>query len=779
MRFLLSATAIAVSISMTPLVLAGWGDNTASFVTATEGAASHQTLVDHQGNIIVGYSDPNTGYDFLVNKLDRHGNFAWQQGAKTLYDRQQSYILTWSMALDDEGAIYTGFEDLSIYPHGTMIFKTNADGSAGWPTPFIPSPEDAGRTLPVHITSSRDKLFYALDYSTMSRTDKVAVGMLDKQGNELWHTAEQMGSTRFSSFVAVQDGLVVLFSGIRADGNNSMFIQKYNFDGKPLWGDSPQPIMFGDISLPARSSGAAAMIADGQGGVAIAWSHPTLSNSILLYQHVDAKGTLQFPNSGLRLSHGDDMQFNNTAHPSIVATDDGYVITWAAQYSNTNFGNYGLFMHAIGHDGTLLLGSEPTSLVPILYGENQDSGYYSAGYLSQYNSTFSYVYAKSDDYTSETENLYRVDFKADGTVLNNHIIAKVDQVINGESITHSPFGETVASFRISYDRDAEVQLQSIKQNGEVGNEAGLRLAWPEAPLRTNEDETLSVKIPFVDEQHSNYKVSASSVNEDDGTQYSAQLTTDSVQLTITPAAEFSGKIPFIISLTDDKDTDRTHSMTYILNVSAVNDAPSITMPEQVTVSEDDTVVVSAEVTDPDNTSLNIEWLQTGGPAVDFDPTAMELSFHSPVVNEQTSLSFSLVVDDGTSVSTEHTRVIVSNDKQPTLTGTHSVNVEEGNNFTIDITLNAAKGPVAIAWQQLSGPAIILSNPNSLVTQGSAPFVNSDQQASLALNITDANGETATHQVNINVTNNQSGGSVGISLVALLSMLLCRRQRRVK
>ncbi len=779
MRFLLSATALAVSMSMAAPVAAQWGSDTSTFVTATASSASHKTMVDHQGNIIIGYSDPSTGYDFLVNKLDRNGDFAWEQGAKTLYDRQQSFILTWSMMLDDEGAIYTGFEDLSVFPHGTMVFKTNADGSAGWETPFIPAPEDAGRTLPIHLTSAGDKLFYALDYDTKSRSAKVAVGMLDKDGNELWHTAEQMQTTRFSSFTPVKDGLVVLFSGIRADGENAMFVQKYDFDGQPQWGESPKPIMFGEVSLPARSSGGASLVADGHGGVTLAWSHPTLFNSNILFQHIDADGNLQFPNSGLRISHGDDFEFNNVASPSLVATDDGYIVTWAAQYSNTNFGNYGLFMQHIAHDGTLTLGSEPVALAPILYGDKQDSGYYSAGYLSRYDDTFSYVYLKSEDYTSQTENLYRVDFKADGTVIGDQVIAKVDQVINGESIAHSPFGETIASLRTTFDRDAEVQVQSIKQSGDVGIEEGLRLAWPNRPLHTNEDEAFSLNLPFVDDQQSSYSINVASANADDGSQYSAEIGTDSVSVNITPAPEFSGTLPFVVTLTDDKDNNRAYSMTYTLNVAQINDAPIIAMPEQVQAGEDEFVIVSAEVTDPDNTSLNIEWQQTGGPAVDFDPSAMELSFTSPVVNEQVDLAFSLIVADGESTTTAHTTVSVTNDKQPSLSGTANISVEEGNNFNIDLSLSAAKGPVSISWQQLSGPAITLSHPQSLVTQGSAPFVDGEEQATLAISVTDAHGETATHQVEVTVTNNESSGSFGLSLIALFGMLLCRRPRRMK
>lgn len=779
MRAILSATAFAVSMAITASATAQWGNDTSTFVTATAGAASHKTQVDHQGNIIIGYSDPNSGYNFLVNKLDRHGNIAWEQGAKTLYERQQSYILTWSMMLDDEGAIYTGIEDLNIYPYGTMIFKTNADGSNGWETPFIPSPEDAGRTLPVHLTSAGDKLFYALDYDTTSRSAKVALGMLDKQGNELWNTAEQMQTTRFSSFTTVKDGLVVLFSGIRDDGENSMFIQKYSFEGKPLWGDKPKPIMFGEVSLPARSSGGASMVADGKGGVTFAWSHPTLFNSNVLFQHVDAEGNLQFPNSGLRLSHGDDMEFDNTAHPSLIATNDGYVVTWAAQYSKNNFGNYGLFMQHVAHDGTLILGSEPTPLVPILYGDKQDSGYYSAGYLSRYNNNFSYVYSKSEDYTTQTENLYRVDFTIEGEVLNDQVIAKVDTVINGESIAHSPFGETIASLRTSFDMDAEVKVQSITQSGDVGNEQGVRLAWPNLPLYTNEDEAFTVSLPFIDDLQSSYNVNVAGVNVDDSSQYDAQITANAVTLSITPESEFAGKIPFTVTLNDREDATRSHSMTYTLNVAAINDAPSIVIPESITAGEAETVFVSAEVTDPDNTSLNIEWLQTAGPAVDFDPRAMELSFTSPVVQEPVDLTFSLTVDDGASTTTEQTTVTIKNDKQPSLAGSTSINVEEGNNFNIDLTLTAAKGPVSISWQQLKGPAITLTNPQSLVTQGSAPFVKGTESASLIASVTDANGETATHQVDVTITNNESSGSFGISIIALFGMLLCRRPRSMK
>jgi len=163
-------------------------------------------------------------------------------------------------------------------------------------------------------------------------------------------------------------------------------------------------------------------------------------------------------------------------------------------------------------------------------------------------------------------------------------------------------------------------------------------------------------------------------------------------------------------------------------------------PDQ-TVDEGRSVTLSgANSTDPDDGLAAYHWIQTGGsPVVLSDPNGSRPTFTTPNVGAAgASLTFELtVVDHGGLENTDSCVVNVAwlNVPPEADAGTDQTVDEEGvvvldGNSSLDID----DGIDAYSWVQISGPAVILSDPVSSQPTFTAPNVG-PEGASLTFNLT--------------------------------------------
>lgn len=91
-----------------------------------------------------------------------------------------------------------------------------------------------------------------------------------------------------------------------------------------------------------------------------------------------------------------------------------------------------------------------------------------------------------------------------------------------------------------------------------------------------------------------------------------------------------------------------------------NSAPAIVLEESVTAVAGEQVILSAEVTDADGDSLELNWLQTGGGSLALEGTEQSiLTFTAPSVAATTLYTFTLTASDGTDSASASVNVSIA------------------------------------------------------------------------------------------------------------------------
>ncbi|MCW8092023.1 PKD domain-containing protein [Alteromonas sp. ASW11-130] len=117
-----------------------------------------------------------------------------------------------------------------------------------------------------------------------------------------------------------------------------------------------------------------------------------------------------------------------------------------------------------------------------------------------------------------------------------------------------------------------------------------------------------------------------------------------------------------------------------------NNAPTLVVAD-TSVAEGESVVVEASATDSDGSIASFEWTQKSGPTVAFDNGDSTITFTAPAVQEDTELTFEVVVtdDDGDSTEETVTVTITANMREMAISG----KVTDGPiaNAKVEVTIN--------------------------------------------------------------------------------------------
>jgi hypothetical protein len=206
-----------------------------------------------------------------------------------------------------------------------------------------------------------------------------------------------------------------------------------------------------------------------------------------------------------------------------------------------------------------------------------------------------------------------------------------------------------------------------------------------------------------------------------------------------------------------KDTDETKVKVLDDN----NDPPTADAGPDQNVDEETTVTLDgSNSSDPDDGIESYLWKQIAGPSVSLsDPQAVQPTFTTPSVagNKSTSLKFELTVTDfGGLRDTDTTVVNVTGDKDndpPTADAGPDQNVDEETIVTLNgsNSFDPDDGIASYQWQQIAGPSVILSNPETVKPTFFAPNVGTDGVSfTFELVVTDVGGLQSSDTTIVNV-----------------------------
>ncbi|MEO0479818.1 MAG: Ig-like domain-containing protein [Planctomycetota bacterium] len=213
-----------------------------------------------------------------------------------------------------------------------------------------------------------------------------------------------------------------------------------------------------------------------------------------------------------------------------------------------------------------------------------------------------------------------------------------------------------------------------------------------------------------------------------------------------------GTATFRVSVTDGEFTV-TDEIT--ITIQRDDDGPTVSAGNDLTVNEEDPVVLTAIANDPEGVDLTYSWTQLNGPTVTLnnDDTAIA-DFTAPNFVTNTYLTFQVEVSDGVTTSTDTVLVLVVADNDaPAIDAGPNQTVTELDPVTLSGTAFEPEGQdMRHRWIQIDNgaPTVTLASSNTLNPTFEAPNVLSSETLIFQLTSTDG-ANTVLDTVTITVT----------------------------
>ena len=383
MTLRISRHALALAVLLAPLpTLAQWSKTPDSNLVIGDGPSEQiqgklAPLADG-GFYVSWFDNAGGGYDVRLQRLDVKGRPVWGHNGRMLADRGLDWTTDYGLDVDAQGNAVLAFHDKSAVDglNHVLVSKVAADGRALWGNDSglirLPSGPHGGMSPHVAVTSDGGTVV-AWSGNTGTGGSKVVLQRLDANGAMEWgeeniELVAPSGSFLLADLKATSDGgVVVSWSAQLSRFNNQYWMQKFDRNGNPVWGDAPLRVW----DATANGNGMLQfgyfpeMVSDGQGGVATCWNLALSAfRTRVRVQHIDADGVERFGHGGMTVSTD---EFNNRYDCSATydqAADDIYVL-WRELTPGTNNVQTGIYAQRIDGNGQRQWGDGGNILMPL------------------------------------------------------------------------------------------------------------------------------------------------------------------------------------------------------------------------------------------------------------------------------------------------------------------------------------------------------------------------------------------------------------------------------
>jgi hypothetical protein len=203
----------------------------------------------------------------------------------------------------------------------------------------------------------------------------------------------------------------------------------------------------------------------------------------------------------------------------------------------------------------------------------------------------------------------------------------------------------------------------------------------------------------------------------------------------------------------------TSTDTCTVNVSSINMAPTAEAGPDLTVFEEDPVILDASRSvDPDDGIISFQWTQISGIPVALSGADTHMAtFNAPIIDSPgESLEFRLIVtDSGGLKSSDTCFVTVSRvDNPPVADAGGDQTVTEGDTVTMDGSGSTDEddGIAGCQWTQTDGMPVELTDPAACQPEFTAPAVGAEEASlSFKLTVTDRGGLQSQDSCAVQVT----------------------------
>jgi hypothetical protein len=272
-------------------------------------------------------------------------------------------------------------------------------------------------------------------------------------------------------------------------------------------------------------------------------------------------------------------------------------------------------------------------------------------------------------------------------------------------------------------------LNDVQQKLEITGKTTVNVG-DEVSLTVNIlDPELAAVLDAVDPTYDWRQVSGPVVDIDDPS-------AAAIHFTAPPIDDTLANVLLIVTVSvDDVELSEAVKVT-IFGSTSTEPAPTADAGSDLEVFAGDSVFLDGlNSTHPDGAKLEYLWEQTAGPDVDLvDADAAVASFIAPSLEEDTTLTFSLLVTVGQAQSIDYVDVTVFGDIEA---ASVDVVVDAGEDLEVDagqdVLLDGSKsyslddGEVIFSWSQTAGMPVVLVDADKAIALFTAPEIESENE----------------------------------------------------
>ena len=214
------------------------------------------------------------------------------------------------------------------------------------------------------------------------------------------------------------------------------------------------------------------------------------------------------------------------------------------------------------------------------------------------------------------------------------------------------------------------------------------------------------------------------------------------------APEVTEDTPFTFTLVVNDGKLYSYVDQVVIIIKQVNKAPTANAGMAQTVNEGASVQLDGtNSTDADGNTLTYQWIVPTGITLS-SPTGANPTFSAPEVTEDTSLVFTLIVNDGmvNSIPDQVVITVKQVNKVPTANAGIDQNIDEGATITLDGSLSFDPESDPLTYKWIAPPGITLSSDTAVKPTFVAPEVTQDTPYTFRLIVNDGKVDSSADQV---------------------------------
>lgn len=337
-----------------------WTAGGARFCRQDGCGSSPQTVSDNAGGAIVVWSDSRTDLlgDIYARRIDASGTALWQARGIPIC-RVDGYQYDPDLVEDGNGGAIIVWDDRRV---GSQLYgqRVDASGNVQWATngAFLGNISTSA-VFPRAIPDGAGGAIIAVSSLGLLEGTGLVVHRIDGAGNPLWTspTGEVVGKVEFLGFVPAHQivpdgfgGAIVAWQDRQAGDDTDIYAQRLDADGTLLWAAQSAP-----VCTAAGVQMSVQLMPDGTGGAFLVWADARSGSPRVYAQRVDGAGLPIWAADGVAICSAAGGQ----TLPQLVADGEGGILV---AWNDARNGGRDQFAQRLDGSGALLWATEGVAI---------------------------------------------------------------------------------------------------------------------------------------------------------------------------------------------------------------------------------------------------------------------------------------------------------------------------------------------------------------------------------------------------------------------------------